>query len=176
MRLLSRIIFRDIFVSSVLGTGLFTFVLFLANSRTRSLFELVARATGSGSSIAYLFALVLPQGMPLTIPLGVLVGTLITLSRMSTDGEITAMRAAGVPGRRVVPPIFAFGILAMWGAAAASLWLTPWSIREFYKVENQVIAHELTADTQPRVFEEQFPNTILYVSDITSGQTARLKR
>lgn len=174
MRLLSRIIFRDLFVSSLLGTVLFTFVLFL--QRTRPLFELLVRSTGSLSSVAYLFALVLPQSMPLTIPLGVLVGTLITLSRMSTDGEITAMRAAGVPGRRVVPPIFGFGFLGMCMTAAASLWLTPWSIREFYKVENQVIQHELTADLEARVFEEQFPNTILYVSDITAGQASRLKR
>lgn len=174
MRLLSRIIFRDIFVASLLGTVLFTFVLFL--QRTRPLFGLMVRSTGSLKQVGYLFALVLPQAMPLTIPLGVLIGTLITLSRMSTDGEITAMRAAGVPGRRVVPPIFAFGLLGMCACACASLWLTPWSIREFFRVENQVIAHELTADIEPRVFEEQFPNTILYVSDITAGQASRLKR
>ena len=174
MRLLSRTIFRDIFVASLLGTILFTFVLFL--QRTRPLFELMVRSTGSLSSVAYLFALVLPQSMPLTIPLGVLVGTLITLSRMSTDGEITALRAAGVPGRSVVPPIFVFSVLGMIACASSSLWLTPWSIREFYKVENQVIQHELTADIEPRVFEEQFPNTILYVSDITAGQVSRLKR
>src|SRR5579862_6541866 len=176
MRLLSRIIFREIFVSSLLGAILFTFVLFLANQHTRPLFELVARSTGSFASIGYLFALVLPQGMPLTIPLGVLVGTLITLSRMSTDGEITAMRAAGVPGRRVVPAILGFAFLATMVAAASSLWLTPWSIREFYRVENQLSAHQLTADIQPRVFEEQFPNTILYVSDINPGPTSRLRR
>ncbi len=174
MRLLSRTIFRDILVASTLGAVLFTFVLFL--QRTRPLFELMVRSTGSLSSVAYLFALVLPQSMPLTIPLGVLVGTLITLSRMSADGEITAMRAAGVPGRSVAPPIFLFGFLGLIACAAASLWLTPWSIREFYKVENQVIQHELTADIEPRVFEEQFPNTILYVSDITAGQASRLKR
>jgi len=174
MRLLSRTIFREIFVSTMLGAVLFTFVLFL--QRSRPLFEFLVRTTGTPSSVAYLFALVLPQALPFTIPLAVLVGTLITLSRMSTDGEITAMRAAGVPGRRVVPAILAFGFLAMWVAAAASLWLTPWSIREFYRVENSVIAHQLTADIQPRVFEEQFPNTILYVTDITSGQASRLKR
>ena len=171
MRLLSRTIFREIFVSSLLGAVLFTFVMFL--QRSRPLFEFLVRTTGTPSSVAYLFALVLPQALPFTIPLAVLVGTLITLSRMSTDGEITAMRAAGVPGRRVVPAILAFGFLAMLVAAAASLWLTPWSIREFYRVENSVIAHQLTADIQPRVFEEQFPNTILYVTDITSGQASR---
>src|SRR5437764_14910197 len=98
MRLLSRTIFREIFVSAILGSVLFTFVLFL--QRARPLFEFLVRTSGSPSTIAYLFALVLPQALPFTIPLGVLAGTLITLSRMSSDGEITAMRAAGVPGRR----------------------------------------------------------------------------
>ena len=140
----------------------FTFVLFV--QRSGSLFEFLVRNSGSPRQVAYLFALVLPQVLPFTIPLGVLVGTLLTLSRMSTDGEITAMRAAGVPSRRVVPPILTFGFLAMLVAAAASLWLTPWSIRERYRVQNQLIASQLTADVQPRVFAEQFPNSILYVS------------
>ena len=57
-------------------------------------------------------------------------------------------------------------------AAAATLWLTPWSQRELVRVENVVLGRQLTADVQPRMFEEQFPNTVLYVSDIsaTSGR------
>src|SRR5579871_769695 len=110
MRLLSRMIFREVFVSASLGAALFTFILFL--QRARPLFEFLVRSTGPASQVAYLFALVLPQALPFTVPLGVLVATLITLSRMSSDGEITAMRAAGVPGRRVVTPILLFGFLA----------------------------------------------------------------
>src|SRR5216683_7968202 len=137
MRLLSRTIFREIFVSAILGAVLFTFVLFL--QRARPLFEFLVRTSGAPSTVAYLFALVLPRSFPYTIPLGVLAGTLITLSRMSTDGEITAMRAAGVPGRRVVPPILTLGLAAMCVTAAASLWLAPWSIRERYRVLNQLM-------------------------------------
>ncbi len=174
MRLLSRTIFKEIISSSFLGVILFTFVLFV--QRSGQLFAFLVRNSGSARQVAYLFALVLPQVLPFTIPLGVLVGTLLTLSRMSTDGEITAMRAAGVPSRRVVPPIFTFGIFAMLAAAAASLWLTPWSIRERYRVQNQLIASQLTADVQPRVFAEQFPNSILYVTDVLPGTTSRWKR
>ena len=166
MRLLSRTLFREILASAALGCILFTLVLFL--ERARPLFEFLVRDSGSPRLVAYLFALVLPQALPYAIPLGVLVGTLITLSRMSSDGEITAMRAAGVSGRRVAPPILAFGFLMMLVAAAASLWLTPWSIRERYKIQNQLISGQLTAEVQARVFQEQFPNSILYISDIPS--------
>src|SRR6266404_1795888 len=152
MRLLSRTILREIVVTAMLGSVLFTFVLFL--QRARPLFEFLVRSSGPPSTVAYLFALVLPQALPFTIPLGVLVATLITLSRMSSDGEITAMRIA----------------------AAASLWVTPWSIRERYRIENQLITGQLTADVQPRVFEEQFPNSILYVSDVTTGPVGHWKK
>ena len=174
MRLLSRTLFLEILTSAALGCTLFTLVLFL--ERARPLFEFLVRDSGSPKLVAYLFALVLPQALPYAIPLGVLVATLITLSRMSSDGEITAMRAAGVSGRRVAPPILAFGFLMMLVAAAASLWLTPWSIRERTKIQNQLISGQLTAEVQPRVFQEQFPNSILYISDMPSSANTRWHR
>jgi LPS export ABC transporter permease LptF len=175
MRLLSRTIFLEVFTSALLGCVLFTSVLFLQFAKP--LFEILVRNSGPPRTIAYLFALVLPQALPFAIPLGVLVGTLITLSRMSADGEIIALRAAGISGRRVVPPIFFFATLAMLVTAAASLWLTPWSVRERYRVLNQLIANELSADVQPRIFvEEQFPSTILYVGDVIPGSTTRWRR
>ncbi len=48
--------------------------------------------------------------------------------------------------------------------AAASLWLTPWSIGERFRIANQLAASQLTADVQPRVFAEQFPEQLLYVA------------
>jgi LPS export ABC transporter permease LptG/LPS export ABC transporter permease LptF len=174
MRLLSRTLFFEILSSAALGCILFTLVLFL--DLTRPLFAFLVRDSGSPSKVAELFALVLPQALPYAIPLGVLVGTLITLSRMSSDGEITAMRAAGVSGRRVAPPILAFGFLMMLVAAAASLWLTPWSIRERTKIQNELISGQLTAEVQPRVFQEQFPNSILYISDMPSNANTRWHR
>ncbi|MGA3186819.1 MAG: LptF/LptG family permease [Bryobacteraceae bacterium] len=174
MRLITRTIFREIFVTAMLGAAMFTFVLFL--QQAGKLFEFLVRTSGPPKTVAYMFALVLPAMLPFAIPLGVLIGTLITLSRMSTDGEITAMRAAGVPGRRVVPAILLFGFLAMCCAAAASLWLTPWSIREEIRIKNILIASELTADVQARVFEEQFPNKVLYIGDVIVGPPSRWRQ
>ncbi len=174
MRLLSRMIFREVFVSATIGAALFTFIIFL--QKARPLFEFLVRSSGPASQVGYLFALVVPQTLPFTVPAGILFATLLTVSRMSSDGEITAMRAAGVPGRRVAPPLLTFGFLAMWVAAAASLWLAPWSIRERYRIENQIVNGGLTADVEPRVFDEEFPNSVLYVTDVTAGTTGRWKR
>jgi LPS export ABC transporter permease LptG/LPS export ABC transporter permease LptF len=173
MGLLSRNIFREIISGAILGTALFTFVLFL--QRIGQMFELLVRSSVSYETVVYLFALVLPPSLNFTVPIGVLVGTLVALSRMSSDGEITAMRAAGIPSYRILYPVGAFAAVGMAITAAASLWLTPISIRETYRIINRVAAAQLTADIQPRVFEEQFPNTILYVGDVIPGPTVRWK-
>src|SRR6202163_2248056 len=167
MKLLSRAVFREVISSAVLGTILFTFVLFL--QRVGRLFEILVRSTAHAATGGQLFALAIAVTLTVTLALGVLVGVLIALSRMSGDGEITAMRAAGVPSRKVIAPVLTFALMATIVTAAASLWLTPYSTWKTYKILNQLVAAELTAEVQPRVFEENFPNRIIYVSEVIPG-------
>lgn len=171
MRILSRSILKEVITSSVLGTVLLTFVLFL--QRVEKLFETLVRSSAPPATVAELFALATPFTFSFTIPLGVLMGVLVTLNRMSTDGEITAMRAAGVSSRRVAPPILGFAVFAMLFTAVSTLWLTPYSVWRTRKIVNQLLAAELTAEVQPRIFEEQFPNKILYVGDVIPGPVTR---
>src|SRR5206468_11804751 len=65
--------------------------------------------------------------------------------------------------------LFRSALLATIITATASLWLTPRAIRQSVAILNKLEAEQLTADIQPRVFEEQFPNTILYVGDVRPG-------
>ncbi|HTS50561.1 MAG TPA: LptF/LptG family permease [Bryobacteraceae bacterium] len=171
MRLLSRAIFREVALSAFFGTVLFTFVLFL--QRVGRFFEILVRASAPPLTVAHLFVLAIPFTFTFAVPMGVLVGVLISLSRMSTDGEITAMRAAGVPSRRVIAPVMTCAALATLVTAASSLWLTPYATWKTYRVLNQLVAASLTADVQPRVFEENFPNRIIYIGDVIPGAITR---
>jgi LPS export ABC transporter permease LptG/LPS export ABC transporter permease LptF len=168
MRVLSRTIFREIATGAALSVVLFTFVLFL--QKAGKLFAILVRFSGPPETVAYLFSLAFPQALIYTVPLGVLGGVLLALSRMSGDGEITAMRAAGIPGRRVAGPVLLFAFLGCAAAACCSIWLTPWAFREQYRLMNQMAAAEMTAEIQARVFDEQFPKKILYLGDVIPGQ------
>ncbi len=167
MRILSRYVFREILTSSVLATLLATFVIFL--QRSTRLFEILVRSA-KGAAFVELCVLVLPPVLLLSIPFGVLVGILVGLGRMSGDNEIVAMRSGGVSSRIVVTPVVAFALLAAGVSAACALWLNPLAIRAFYKIVNREGAAQVTADVEPRVFEEQFTNdnTVLYVDDVKS--------
>lgn len=168
MKILSRAIFKEIFTSAALGTLLFTFVLFLRTIERLS--TLLVRNSAPPLVVAKLFFYALPASVPFSLPLGVLVGILIGLSRMSADGEITALRAAGVPSTYVARPVLTFAFLAMAVTAATSLWLTPMSLRLESDIARNMAAAQLTAEIEPRVFNEDFPNTVLYVGDVGSGK------
>ncbi|HTB20890.1 MAG TPA: LptF/LptG family permease, partial [Bryobacteraceae bacterium] len=171
MGLLFRAIFREVAKSAIFGAALFTFVLFL--QRVGKLFEILVRSSASVGTVAHLFALAIPFTLSFTMPLGVLVGVLIALSRMSSDGEIVAMRAAGVPSRKVIAPVLLFATFAMLVTFTASLWLTPYATWRTFKVLNRLSAAELTSEVQPQVFNEDFPNRVLYISDVTPGVANR---
>ncbi len=170
-RLLSRYIFREIVSSALIGVVLFTFVLFLRS--VGQLFELLVRRTASAEMVGYLFLLTLPQTLTFTIPMGVLVGILIGLSRMSADGEVLAMRAAGIPTRHFILPVTVFALVGLGASAFVSLYLSPRAWREFYRLQNRLRSSYISAEIQPRVFDEGFPNTIVYVRDVVPGPVVR---
>ena len=113
--------------------------------------------------------------LPLTIPFGVLVGILIGLGRMASDGEIMAMRAAGVSSRKVIAPVLA---VRRAGRRRWPAWRPcgsrPLASAKSTEILNDLIANQLSAEIQPRVFDEDFPNTILYVGDVRPGDPVRL--
>lgn len=53
----------------------------------------------------------LPEVIVLTIPIGVLFATLLSLGRLTKDSELTAMRAVGIPFRRLIIPVLAVGVV-----------------------------------------------------------------
>ena len=94
MRILTRYILREVISHALIGAAIFTFVLF-----TRDLgriLELVVRASAPLPSVAEIFFYTVPLALTYTLPMSVLVGILIGLSRLAADSEITAMRASGL--------------------------------------------------------------------------------
>ena len=167
MRILSRAIFREVLTSACLGTLLFVFVLFLRTIERLSV--LLVRTSAPPPVVAKLLLYALPSTIPFALPLGVLVGILIGLSRMSSDSEITAMRASGISSLSVARPVLLFASLALITTATASLWLTPLSLHLESNIARNLAASQLTGDIESRIFNEQFPNTVLYVGDVLAA-------
>ena len=62
-------------------------------------------------TIIKLFGLSLPFMLALSIPMAVLVGTIMAFGRLSSDNEITAFKASGINIYRMMKPVFIVAIL-----------------------------------------------------------------
>jgi len=168
MRILTRYILREVTSHALIGAAIFTFVLF-----TRDLghiLELVVRASAPLPSVADIFFYTVPLALTYTIPMSVLVGILIGLSRLAADSEITAMRASGM-GVWSFGRVLAIFVAAAWGVALLNgLYLAPWSLASLGRLEDQLKGSQASYEVQPRVFYEGFPKLVLYVQDVHSAQ------
>ena len=175
MSILFRYVFREVLAASLIGGVLFTFVLFIRS--VGPVMELLVRSSADTSEVGRLFLLTIPESLPYTIPMGVLVGVLIGLGRLSTDSEVTAIRAAGIPGRRLVVPVAAFCLMGTAVGGWMTIRVTPWAAREWTAIGDSLKISQATAAIQPRVFHENFPDKVLYVRDVvpSDGRTVQWK-
>src|SRR6185437_7276933 len=85
VRILTRYIRKEVLSHAFLGGLLFTFVLVMPN--LPSLMELIVRNSASLGVVGEIFLLTLPNMLTVTIPMAVLVGILLGLSRLAADSE-----------------------------------------------------------------------------------------
>ena len=167
MRILTRYILREILAHSLIGLAVFSFVLYLRPMGR--VLELVAQRNLPASSVISLFLLPLPSIFVVTIPIAVLVGTLIGLSRMAADGEAIAIRAVGIGRGQFLRPVLIFAVGGWLLASWMSLFLSPMAFRKLQGIETSLAAAQANYQIRPRVFIEQFPHLLLYLKDIASS-------
>ncbi len=138
------------------------------------IFELVVRNSAPVPSVAEVFFFTLPAALRVTIPMGVLVGILLGLSRMAADSEVTAMRASGVSVRTFLKIISLFGIVAWILALFNSVYVEPRSAAALARLQNKLISAQISFEVQPRVFYEGFNHHVLYVEDVSSASGAAI--
>jgi len=170
MRILTRYILREVTAHALIGAAIFTFVLF-----TRDLghiLELVVRASAPLPSVAEIFSFTVPLALTYTLPMSVLVGILIGLSRLAADSEITAMRASGM-GVWSFLRVLAIFVLGAWALALFNgVYVAPRSQAALGHLEDRLKGSQVSFEIHPRVFYEGFPKIVLYVQDVKSAQGA----
>jgi LPS export ABC transporter permease LptF/LPS export ABC transporter permease LptG len=170
MRILTRYILGEVLSHALIGASVFTFVVFMRD--LGRILELVVRNSAPLPSVAEIFFLTLPTALTVTIPMGVLVGILIGLSRLAADSEITAMRAAGIGPGTIVRILSVFVIAAWLLAMVNNVLIAPRSAGALAQLQNRLKSSQVSFEIQPRVFYEDFKNVVLYVQDASTGQGA----
>ena len=170
MRILTRYILKEILSHAAIGGAIFTFVLFIRY--LPHLLEMIVRNSASLGSILEIVLFTLPDMFTVTIPMAVLVGILLGLSRLASDSEITAMRASGIGVWSFVRIAGMVAVAAWIVNLANTLYLAPKSAAAMRSLEDSLASAQASYEVQPRVFYEDFRDYVLYVQDVRAGSGA----
>src|SRR6478672_4380806 len=170
MRILRRYILGEVTSHALIGTGIFTFVIF--TKELGQILELVVRNSAPLPSAIQLFLWIIPGALTITLPAGVLIGVLLGLSRLAADSEITAMKACGVSLSKFLRVLSIFFVGAWVLALLNSIYLAPKSQQALSHLQERLKGSQVSFEIQPRVFYEGFPKKVLYVQDVKTAQGA----
>ena len=118
VRLLDRHVLTETAIAGGAATGAFVFVLVAGNILSQ-VSSAIASGRVSGWEGLELVGLLIPGVLPYALPLGLLTGVLIAFGRMSSQQELTAMKASGRSLGRIARP----ALLLAGGLALLSAWL-----------------------------------------------------
>lgn len=110
LSIMDRYLFTQMLTPFLFGVGAFSSVILAIGS----LFELIRLITDAGLSVwtaFQIFGYQVPGFMVYSFPMSMLLATLLSYSRMSGDGETTALRSCGVSAYRLVLPALALSLM-----------------------------------------------------------------
>mgnify|MGYP000143732655 CR=1 FL=1 len=168
VKILDRYILRELAISFFLSIAVLLSA-FLIQQVIK--FSRISSETGiSFLLLVKLSFFIIPLFLVLAIPLSVLISSILTFSRISTDHEITAMRSGGVSVYRMLFPVLVFSITAFLLALLSSSVLQPIGHKYIRVQAYQTLNEQKNLGLQEGVFNNLF-NLLVYVRDITSGDT-----
>jgi LPS export ABC transporter permease LptG/LPS export ABC transporter permease LptF len=169
VRILTRYILGEILSHTLIGAVIFTFILFM--KELPKILEMVVHNSSTFTSLVEVVLFMMPNFFMVTIPMAVLVGVLLGYSRLASDSEIIAMRASGLG---IGYFVWVGAIVAVGGTLLGlgnSLYVAPRANQAILAMDKE-LASQASYEIQPRVFDEDFHNYVLYVQDVRSGTGA----
>ena len=107
---LDKYILKQVIEIFVLGIIIFTSIVFASDTFITLIKQI--SLYGIPFHIALMIIILnLPSVIVMTIPMGTLFATVMTLNRLSLASELTVMRACGISITRIAKPIFIFGLV-----------------------------------------------------------------
>ena len=109
-------------------------------------------------------AALLPGVLVFSIPLATLAGIIIGFSRMGSDSEIVAMRAAGIGSWTMIWPALVVGLVFSGATTYLHLKEAPRAARDLERIALQGALAKLDSPVEPRTFRT-LPRYVIYVRD-----------
>ncbi|MCG3175507.1 MAG: hypothetical protein MOGMAGMI_00440 [Candidatus Omnitrophica bacterium] len=167
-------ILRDHILREFLGTFCSALVsllfIFLLGRGLVQMADLIFNKDLDAMLVARLLALTLPFLLTFVIPMAVLVATLLTFGRLSSENEFNAMRASGVGLTRITTPLFAAVMVICLGSFLITDKVATTSHYEYRKLLTRIGLTNPAAALEEGTFIKKFDNFVIFIYEIEGNR------
>jgi lipopolysaccharide export system permease protein len=157
-------ILKEILPVSFIGLMIFTFILLM--DKILKLIELIVSRGVNIFQILKLLLYISPSFLVFTIPMAVLLSILLAFGRLSTDSEITALKASGISLYQLFLPVIVFSISAYLVTTFLVFYGLPWGNQGFKNTLFVIAQSKADIEIKERVFDDTFDGLVVYVDRV----------
>ena len=165
-RIIDRYIMRELLAPFFLSIFVLTLALFL-----QRMFRLVELVLSKGSTLAAtgkLLLFIMPGFLALTIPMSLLVAALTAFTRLSSDSEVTAMKASRISLYAMVRPVMQFAFILFIITSVIAHFLAPNANYAFKAHLFNMVKSRAMIGLDQGVFSSTFNGMVIYVDKMNS--------
>jgi len=158
-------------VLSPLFMGLLVLTFALVVGRLLKLIEMMVNHGVTPLEILQLLGYIVPGFLELTLPMAILLGTLLGFGRMSGDHELVAARACGISLYRLAAPVMVLALMTYAVASWMAFEVRPWANSNLRAQLYHLVRSRATAGLKEKVFNRSFSGLVVYVDKIRPPDT-----
>ena len=162
-KIIDRYIFKELFKLFIISTGALTTILYL--DKFLFMAQMIVNRGVSFIEMILMMAYLSPAFLALTIPMGVLLASVITFNQFSANNEWVAMKTCNWSFLELMKPVAYFAILTYILASSVMFWALPWGNNSYKVLIYDIIKNRANIDIKPNIFNKDFKNLILLVKD-----------
>lgn len=164
MGLLHRHLLYAVAGACALTVGVFAFLLMAAQGLRDLLGYVLAGQIDLGTALR-LLALLLPYVAVHALPVGLLTAVLLVLGRMSSQHEITAMRAAGLSLGYIARPVWLLAGLGVLASLYLNFEAMPRTQATYQQIRVDALRSNPVNFIVPKTFIREFGNQVVYAGE-----------
>ncbi len=160
-----KIIDRYILKKFILGIvfGLITFVtIFVVIDLLENLDDFLDHNVETRIIIQYYIAF-MPEIIKLMTPVAVLLSSLFTTGKLSTQNELTAMKAGGLSLYRYMLPLMSVALVISFVSVYFNGWIVPYANQHKFSIERKYLQRHFESTAREHIYLQDGPRRIVYI-------------
>ena len=153
--------------------SIFAMTMILYLDKFLFLAEMIVNRGVSFIEMVMMMVYISPAFFAITIPMAVLMASVVTFNQFSANNEWVAMKSCNWSFIELMKPVLFFSLFAYFLANVVMFWALPWGNQSYKVLVYDIIKNRANIDIQPNVFNRDFKNLILLVKE--HHQNSQLK-